>query len=152
MKILPTILFVLSLIAPAPATIASETPEDFFTQYVQLGNEFNPALADLYSTQALIRSYRVYPQGIERHMEVTGAQWKQFLVKVLPLAQAQNDKSTFSNIDITQISDGFKIQADRYSIRKCYVDTGYFMIVKPTSNGRLLIIEEYLETQPQSSC
>ena len=152
MKLLPTILFVLSLITSAPAAIASETPEDFFTRYVQLGNEFSPSLADLYSNQALIRSYRVYPHGTERHMEVTGAQWKQVLVKVLPLAKAQNDKSTFSNIDISQISDGFKIQADRYSIRKCYVDTGYFMILKPTFNGRLQIVEEYLETQPQSSC
>lgn len=77
-------------------------------------------------------------------MELTGAQWKQLIVKVMPLAKTKNDMSTFSDINITEIKDGFKIKANRYSVRKCYTDTGYYMVVKPISDGSLKIFEEYL--------
>jgi len=85
-------------------------------------------------------------------MEMTGVQWKQLITKVMPLAKAQNDKSIFSKIEISEFEDGYKIKADRYSLRKCYTDTGYYMVVKPLSDGSLKIFEEYMETKPLPNC
>jgi len=131
---------------------ASSKPEAFFNRYIELGESFDPSVASLYSDSAKIRAYRVYPHGLERSMELTGVQWKQLATKLMPMAKAQNDKSTYSKAVITKQGDGYKIKADRYSVRKCYTDTGYYMIVEPESNGKLLIVEEYIETQAQSGC
>lgn len=148
--LLKTTLFLLTIISGP--LYASDDPLEFFKSYVQLGESFDSDLANLYSEDALIHTYRVYPHGLERNMELTGAQWKALISRVMPIAKAQNDKSTFSDIAVTEIDGGYKIKADRYSVRKCYTDTGYYMIVKPTKNGSLTISEEYMETKPLPSC
>ncbi len=151
MKILLKLTLALALASPA-ILWANEDPRAVFDRYVQLGGEFDPAVAELYADQALVHAYRVYPHGLERNMALTGIQWKQLLAQVMPLARAQNDKSTFSDIEITNIPGGYRIKADRYSVRKCYTDTGYYMVLKPVTGGGLKIFEEYLETRPQSNC
>lgn len=131
---------------------AEEKPEEFFSRYMHLGNTFDPTVADLYDDDAQILAYRVYPHGLERNMELTGAQWKGLVKKVMPLAKEKNDKSTFSNVVITKIEDGFKIKADRYSVSKCYTDSGYYMVLKLNQDGSLVIVKEYMETKPLPSC
>ncbi len=131
---------------------AEGKPVDFFNEYIRLGDSFDPSVGDLYDDSAQILAYRVYPHGLERNMELSGIQWKQLVNKVMPLAKAQNDKSTFSNIAITKIEGGFKIKADRYSLRKCYTDTGYYMVIKPKQNGEFAIFKEYMETKPLPNC
>lgn len=148
--LLKTALFLLAIISGP--VYASDEPLELFDSYIQLGESFDPDVANLYSDDALVHAYRVYPHGLERNMELTGAQWKELMSRVMPIAKAQNDKSTFSNIAVTEIEGGYKIKADRYSVRKCYTDTGYYMIVKPTENGSLKIFEEYMETKPLPSC
>lgn len=133
-------------------TSAVESVENLFEKYIQLNENFDPSVAELYSDDAKIHMYRRYPHGIERAMEFSGAKWKQLLIKTMPLAKAQNDKSVFSKITITNYGNSYKIKANRYSNRKCYTDTGYYMMVAPTDVGRLQITEEYIETQPQSDC
>ncbi|AQP99972.1 hypothetical protein B0W48_09355 [Pseudoalteromonas aliena] len=84
-------------------------------------------------------------------MSFTGAQWKQLVQKIMPLAKANNDKNTFSEIRISKVESGYKIKAKRYSDRKCYMDTGYYMILKRQEGGELAILEEYMETKPLSN-
>lgn len=127
-------------------------PEELFDEYVKLGEEFDVKLLELYSDDAKIHMYRVYPHGLERAMEFTGTEWKDFIIKVMPLSKAKNDASTYSNIVVTEIDSGYKIKADRYSELKCYTDTGYYMIVKYVTNDQLMIAEEYFETKPSQDC
>lgn len=134
------------------AVIAEEIPKSFFKEYIRLVDAFDPALADLYNDGAQVLGYRVYPHGLERNMEFTGVQWKELLKRAMPLAKVQNDKSTFSNVKISESDGGFKIKADRYSVRKCYTDTGYYIIVKSDKNGQLAIFKEYMETRPLPNC
>lgn len=130
----------------------ASTPEELFKQYVALGDNFDIKVAELYSDDAKISAYRKYPHGLERVMELSGKQWKTLLVKVMPGAKAANDISTYTEVEISSIIGGYKIKANRYSERKCYLDKGYYMLVKPDKNGNLRITEEYSETQPQSNC
>ncbi|MFU2508950.1 hypothetical protein [Pseudoalteromonas sp. ASV78] len=131
---------------------AESDPQNFFQNYTRLGDNFDLMVAELYNDSAKIHAYRVYPHGLERNMEFTGAQWKQFIQKVMPLAKLQNDKSTFSDIKISEVEGGYKVKANRYSERKCYMDTGYYMILQRQVNGNLAIFEEYMETKPLSNC
>lgn len=132
--------------------VASDDVEKFFGQYVSLGDNFDSSVANLYADFAKIHAYRKYPHGLERNLEMTGSQWKALLLRVMPLAKAKNDKSEFSNIAISKIKEGYKIKADRYSVSKCYTDTGYYMVVQPRAVGGLEIVEEYMETEPLSNC
>lgn len=128
------------------------SPEEFFKKYVSLGDNFDLSVVNLYSDKAKIHSYRVYPHGLERSMELSGAEWKKLVVNTMALAKAKNDLSQFSDIEYVKTKSGFKIKANRYSVRKCYIDKGYFMIVERTLGNEFQIIEEYMETQPQSNC
>ena len=150
MRKLFTILF-LFICLPCYAN-TTEQAEKFFSKYITLSDTFDISVAKLYSDNAKIHTYRVYPHGLERAMELSGAQWKKLVINIMPLAKAKNDKSTFSNITIIKQGNNFKIKANRYSELKCYMDKGYYMVVEPDNNGNLLIIEEYMETQPQSNC
>jgi hypothetical protein len=128
------------------------TPKQFFNYYITLSENFDPALADLYSDSAKIQTYRKYPHGLERSMALSGLQWKMLINKMMPIAKASNDRSKFSNIKITPIAKKYKIKADRFSTIKCYTDKGYYMVIEPKENGAFEIIEEYMETQPNSNC
>lgn len=134
-------------------TVTAEiNPDDFFQDYIKLGESFDPKVAQLYDDVAKIHAYRVYPHGLERSMSFTGAQWKLFVQKIMPLAKANNDKNTFSEIRISKVEGGYKVKAKRYSDSKCYTDTGYYMILKRQDDGGLAIFEEYMETKPLSNC
>jgi hypothetical protein len=135
-----------------PLNSRIDNPEEFFEQYIQLSDNFDLAVGALYSDNAKIHSYRVYSQGFERSMKVTGAQWKQLLIKAMPLAKAKNDKSKYTDVAISKQDENYKIKAARYSLIKCYQDTGYYMVIAPRSGGGFHIVEEYMETQPQSNC
>ena len=151
MKYVATVFAIFTLLL-SPIAQADESAKKLFDKYVQLSDGFELSVADLYSDAAKIHSYRKYPHGLERAMELSGLQWKQLIDKAMPLAKAQNDKSIFSEVTISGYGDGYKIKANRYSNRKCYTDSGYYMIVVPNEAGKLEIIEEYSETQPQSAC
>lgn len=148
----PARIFVIFAFLLSPYVQAGNSAKEFFEKYVQLSDSFEPSVADLYSDNARIHTYRKYPHGLERAMELSGVQWKQLLIKAMPLAKAQNDKSIFSEVTMSNYGGGYKIKANRYSTRKCYIDTGYYMVVAPNELGQLQIIEEYSETQPQSDC
>jgi hypothetical protein len=142
----------LSVFALSNVAYASSEPAEFFKKYVELGDTFDPALAALYSDRARIHATRQYPLGLSRDMEFTGAQWKAVMLKVMEIAKAKNDKSRYSNMVVTRIGDRYKIKADRYSVLKCYTDTGYYMIVQPGGNEDFSIVEEYMETKAFSDC
>jgi hypothetical protein len=122
-----------------------------FDRYVALGDSFNPSIATLYADSATIKSTRRYPTGQVRSLELTGTQWKDLVQKAMPLAKAQGDRSEFKNVRVEAVGDDIRVKADRYSVRKCYWDHRYYMVIRRTAAG-LQIVEEYLETQPESAC
>ena len=148
-KVIVVILLIFSVSSYANT---SEKANEFFKKYIQLSDAFDVSVVDLYLDEAKIHTQRKYPHGLVRGMELSGSKWKQLVVKVMPIAKAQNDKSTFSKITIIKQGDGFKVKSNSYSERKCYQDTGYYMLIKPDPKGSFHIIEEYMETQPESNC
>ena len=124
----------------------------FFDRYVALGGAYDASLAELYADHARIRSARRYPDGKSRSLEMTGTQWKGMIRTAMPLARTLGDRSDFNNIRVERAGEAMRITADRYSVRKCYWDRGYSMLIGRQLNGGMKIVEEYLETQPQSDC
>jgi ketosteroid isomerase-like protein len=148
-----TILVAFCISAPTfGAPDLEQEARQFLARYVALGDAYDVAVADLYSDDAVIRSYRRYPHGLERSLEMKGAQWKDLIRKVMPLAKAQNDRSEYKEPSFVVGEGRVRIDAKRYSVRKCYWDPEYYLVVARQPDGSLKIIEEYSETQPQSDC
>ncbi|MCG8518809.1 MAG: hypothetical protein MI794_12530 [Pseudomonadales bacterium] len=145
------LVFVFLYLCSWPLHAADEAVE-FFDHYVALGDAFDKDIVNLYADDAVIRSYRAYPFGFERNMELTGVQWKDLVSQVMPLSKLKGDRSLFSDISITNLDDGYRIEANRYSVLKCYTDSGYYMVIKYMDDGDLRIVEEYFETRPLPDC
>jgi hypothetical protein len=143
------------LLIPAFLWANEATEEDakrFFEKYVKLGENFDESVAELYADSAKIKMNRLYPNGQMRKMELDGAKWKPLVKQSMPLGKTRGDISKFSEIKITVNGKRVKIKANRFSVIKCYVDKGYYMIIEKDNKGIYRIIEEYMETQPQSDC
>ncbi len=132
---------------------ANEQPSDFFERYAEYVKTFNRAVIQLYSNDALIHAYRVYPnKRTEKHMEFNGENWKRYLKQAMPFASLENETNTFSNVTVSEYNNGYIIKAHRYSIKKCYTDKNYYMVINPDIYGSYEIIEEYMEVDPTARC
>ncbi|MDJ0987554.1 MAG: hypothetical protein QNJ26_18590 [Desulfobacterales bacterium] len=156
MRVFQTILLILFLMVSVGNGFAqdadAESAKRFFEQYVKLGERFDASMADLFLDSATIKNLRRYPNGLEKTMQLTGAQWKALIIKTMPLAKAKGDVSTFSEIYVSIDGKRAKIKANRYSNLKCYTDTGYYMIIERQPDSEYKIVREYTETQPNSDC
>lgn len=156
LKVFKIIFLLLFLLISSGVAFAQDADvnsvKEFFRGYVEMGENFDVSSADLYLNSAIIRNLRRYPDGSEKSMQLNGAQWKELIIKVMPLAKTRGDKSTFSHIIISIDGKQAKIKANRYSNLKCYTDIGYFMIIELQPDGKYKIIEEYMESQPNSDC
>lgn len=148
-----TILMTCALSASAIAGPSlEEDAKAFLARLAALGDAYDPALADLYADDAAIKAIRRYPGGQERVMELTGIEWKDLIRSAMPLARLQNDRSELREPEFEVEGDRVKVKANRYSFRKCYLDTGYYVILERQSDRSLRIVEEYYGTQAHSDC
>ena len=108
---------------------------------------YDPASADLYSDDAVIKIKRVYPNGQVKEMSVPAPQYKELLRKVMPLAKARGDRSTYSGCKYTEEGDRVRIACDRYSELKKYTSPVSFL-VGPGPEGEWLFFEELSESRP----
>lgn len=121
--------------------------KEFFTQWVALGEAFDPSLADLYSDSAVIKNKRTYPDGRVRELSLTGTQYKTLLVQAMPTAKATGDISKYSEVTYQSEGNGARILATRFSELKQY-SSPFSLLVVPDSEGRWLIVEEISESKP----
>lgn len=119
----------------------------FFERFVALGNAGDVAVADLYADDAKIVGHRTYPTGKTRRMAFTGRRWKEMLRKIMPLARATNDRSSFSDMRYALEGGRVRITATRYSERKRY-SAPYSSLVGPNGAGEWRIYEETVHTRP----
>lgn len=122
--------------------------KDLFEAYVQLQHAFDPAMADLYADDAVIKNKRHYPTGEVRELELKGSQYKALIRQTMPLAKARGDRSTYSDITYDLNDDGsVDIRASRYSELKDYTSP-LRLTVAPDDEGRWRIFVELSESQP----
>ena len=118
-----------------------------FQQYSSFEAAFNPAVADLYTDDALIRNKRVYPIGQMREQTIPAPQYKTLVRSAMPLAKAKGDYSTYSQVSYSEEGNGVRIKATRYAVLKKY-ESPLSLLVVPVASGKWLIREEISESQP----
>ena len=141
-----------TLFAVATSSMAAD-PEGIkaartlFSKYVTLEHAFDPAVADLYSDDALIRNKRTYPTGQVRELTFPAPQYKELLRKTMPLARARGDTSEYSSCTYKAEDRGVRIACQRYSNLKNYTSP-ISLLVSPGREGGWFIVEELSESQP----
>lgn len=140
------ILLAFALVPVAQADEA-ENVREFFGEFVKRANAFDSGIVELYSPNARVITLR---DGSQK-LELTGAQWKQLLVRFLPIAKKRGDISKFQNVKVFPHGDGFRVSAVRTSSVKCVSDPNYHLDVVQTED-RWMIVEEYTETVSLSQC
>ncbi len=118
-----------------------------FKQYVALETAYDPAVADLYVENAVIRNKRIYPTGQVRELTIPAAQYKTLIRTAMPLAKARGDYSTYSETSFTQEGQNVRIRAIRFSVLKQY-SSPISILIGPDSSGMWAIFEELSESQP----
>ncbi|MCA9392884.1 MAG: hypothetical protein KC900_01665 [Candidatus Omnitrophica bacterium] len=154
--LIPTVTLVaiscLSVCAATGANATQETKEEaFFNRFVELEHSFDPAVADLYTDDARIRTQRLQPDGRRNPMEMSGKQMKGLIGKVMPLAEQRGDISTYSDVRYSTEGNRVTIHATRYSAAKCYADPNYYLVIEDTGAG-YRIVEEFAESKVASDC
>ncbi|MFP3939740.1 MAG: hypothetical protein ACLF0P_05485 [Thermoanaerobaculia bacterium] len=138
----------LSAVAKTESEERLAAAKALFEAYVELEHAFDPAVADLYADDAVIKNKRRYPTGQVRELELVGSQYKALIRQAMPLAKARGDRSTYSNVTYNLNDDGsVDIKASRYSELKDYTSP-LRLTVAPDDEGRWRIIVEISESQP----
>ena len=127
--------------------IQAETPQEFFDRYVKLEHSFDPAAADLYSDDAVIRNTRTYPTGQRRTMTTPAPEYKSLIRKIMPLAKVRGDTSSYKDVTYTKEGDSVRIKATRHSNLKNY-DSPISILISQDEDGHWLIVEEISQSQP----
>jgi hypothetical protein len=121
--------------------------EQIWSRYVALEAAFDPAVADLYADDAVIRNRRTYPTGEVREATVPAAQYKQLVKQATPLAKARNDRSRYSNCTYAAEGTRVRVACARFSELKNYTSP-MSVLVGPGPGGAWLIFEELSESRP----
>ena len=132
--------------------VSIDEARQFFAHGQALGESYDVAIADLYADDARIIAFRRYPHGLERAAEFSGSQWKVLIQSLMPIARSRNDRSEYEDVSFNVEGNTVRIRARRYSVRKCYWDDNYYMIIAKKPGGKIQVIEEYTESQPLSDC
>ena len=144
-RLLAGISLAASCLAAAAAPV--DDAQALFQQYTSLEAAFDPAIADLYADDALIRNKRTYPDGQVRELTLPATQYKALMRNVMPLAKAKGDRSTYSQVTYAEEGGGVRIKANRYSRMKHY-ESPIAILVAPDASGHWLIREELSESRP----
>jgi hypothetical protein len=126
---------------------AIEKAQALFKRYVDLEHAYDPAAADLYSDDAVIKNKRTYPTGQVRELSMPAPKYKELVRQAMPLAKARGDRSTYSDCKYQEAGERIRITCSRYSELKKYASP-LTLVVGAAASGEWLIFEEHSESQP----
>jgi hypothetical protein len=134
--------------APVGAAQASQAvdAQRFLEKYIALEHAFDPAIADLYGADAVIRTRRIYPTGEIRDLTIPVAQYKELIRQMMPVARAARDISQYSNCSYMPESGRVRVRCTRYSELKQYASPVSFL-VGPDASGEWRVFEESSESR-----
>lgn len=120
----------------------------FFNSYVSASNNYSSDLLDMYSSDAKIIRQVVKPDGKLVNVSFPIDDYKRQLRLSAKLAKIRKYKNYYSGINVTKVSNGYKIDAMRKpSLSDYKLKTS--MVVQKQPNGKWLIVEELTQTKEQ---
>lgn len=120
----------------------------FFNSFVSASNSYSPALLNMYSDNAKIIRQVVKPNGQTVDVPFAMSDYKSQMKLSSKLAKMRNYKNYYSNIRITKVANGYRIDSMRKpSLSDFKLKSS--MVVQKQPNGKWLIVEELMQTKEQ---
>jgi hypothetical protein len=116
-----------------------------FARYVQLEHAFDPAMADLYTDQAVIVNKRIYKDGKVTSLQIPALRYKHVIRSGMAGAKKQGDISNYTNDSYVPEGGKVRINVTRYSVLKKYASP-MSLLVGPDPTGKWVIYEEKSES------
>lgn len=150
MKIIKRLLLVFVICMLGLGVLANDQDEalSFFNSYVKASNSYSPSLLSMYSDKAKIIRQVVKPNGDLVNVNFTQSQYAGQLRLSSKLAKLKNYKNYYSNISVSKVSNGYRIDALRKPSASDYKLKTH-MIVQKQPSGKWLIVEELMQTKEQ---
>ena len=117
-----------------------------FDSYTTLSDNFDPAVADLYADDAVIKMHKTDPSGETREMQMNGTQFKNSLRLSMPIAKARGDVDVFNDVTYTEEGKNVRIKASRFNKMKNYT-MPHEIVVGPDASGEWKILEEVANSE-----
>lgn len=142
------LLLILVIIFNGLGVFASEKQDalSFFNSYVQASNSYSPALLNMYSDNAKIARQVVKPDGTLVNVPFSVQDYKKQLRLSSKIAKLKKYKNYYSNISVTKVANGYKIDAMRKPSLSDY-KLKASMTVQQQPSGNWLIVEELMQTK-----
>ena len=134
-------------VAAAQANEAVQQAQVFLARYVETYHAFDPAVADLYSDDAVVQNTRTYPTGEVRKLLIPAPQYKALLRQTLSLAKQRGDRSQYTEPKFSQEGSAVRIHLNRYSELKKHTSP-MVLLVGPDKAGQWVVLEELTESIP----
>ncbi|MBX9570063.1 MAG: hypothetical protein K2X77_14280 [Candidatus Obscuribacterales bacterium] len=121
-----------------------------FKQFSEMERAFDPAVAELFAPNAVVKDVRVYQDGQTKTITWSGTDYKQVLRAGLPVAKIRNDLNTYSAIAYSREGANVRIKGSRHNTLKKYSGPFELVVAPVTANGRTSwkIIEEFTQSEP----
>lgn len=125
---------------PPPGSLAtdSEKPADlgaaraFFDRYVELEMDFDPAFADRYADDALLKQLRKQPDGsLTTATEQKAADWRAEALKALPAAKERRDPPLYSEIQVENAAQGRARVSGKRAPGRGQAAVPFYLLIKP---------------------
>lgn len=120
----------------------------FFNSYVSASNNYSPSVLNMYSDNAKITRQVVTPDGKLVNAYFPVGDYKKQMKISSKLAKIKNYKNFYSDINVTKVSNGYKIEAKRKPSASDYKLKAVLVVQKQPS-GKWLIVEELMQTKEQ---
>lgn len=144
------LLLILIILISGLTVFASEKQDalNFFNSYVQASNSYSPTLLNMYSNNAKITRQVVKHDGTLVNVPFSVTDYKKQLRLSSKIAKIKGYKNYYSNINVTKVANGYKIDALRKPSLSDY-KLKASMVVQEQSGGNWLIVEELMQTKEQ---
>jgi len=121
---------------------------NFFSSYVRASNSYSTSVLNMYSDDASIIRQVVKPDGQLVNVPFSVKDYKKQLRLSSKIAKIKKYKNYYSDIRVTKVSDGYKIDAMRKPSLSDY-KLKASMTIKKQPGGGWLIVEELMQTKEQ---
>lgn len=132
------------------STFASDREDalKFFNSYINASNNYNSSLLNMYSDNAKITRQVIEPSGKLVNVYFSVDDYKKQMKLSETIAKIRKYKNYYSDISVTKVSNGYKIEAMRKPSLSDY-KLKTLMVIQKQPNGKWLIVEELMQTKEQ---
>lgn len=120
----------------------------FFNSFVTASNTYSPTLLGMYSDNAKIIRQVVKPDGTTANAPFKMSDYRTQMKISEGIAKARKYKNYYSDIKVSKVSNGYRIDALRKPSASDY-KLKAVMVVQKQPNGKWLIVEETMQTKEQ---